>query len=1105
VTGSEDIRLLLDQQRYVDLVTALEEAAYGSESESSELDEWSWTLLLRCRMEQGLMREALALAVRARRQVPEGGGADLWCRYVTLVGGRTALTPRDLDGFIAHCAHRAAEADGATWAGAVAADLYGRGLAIRLTQAGLPSRERAAAAAAFERAADAYHRAGLPQEGDRATRQAASVLRGGPGPDLPRARELLASAAARARARGDALALAELDFAVAELNLGAAFADSAGRRVDLTRFLAALQDGADRIDAAGGCLGEPRALWAVGKLLLEQGFPEGVEPAESAARGFRRADAPGWELPVWLSLEVWYTRRGDAAGRERAGREAAALTERTGNALAGEARAVGEADAALRGGSPGRAEALTDGKDLLSGRFFVGQAVVRSSILASKGMNIEAIELLRAADRELCGRAALSGLLPQVLISLANLVAGTDSAEAHDLLGRGAVAARALGLPVEEAQCLAMRAWVAVAAANRDDGALAGTAAPEGDFDRAVALLEPLTTLEAHDQMVSVCQQRGQAAFFSGDLETCAAWLGRAESVARAAGLGLQLAFTLSYQALVLAQAARGVGPHLYDEADNRLAQAQELLITAGLRGEIWRTLFHRGVCALEAGDRSPDAQERARRWTRADTLLTAAVAEIDRLRTASTTLDTGPLRSQVALMDFGNTSHEEVYRLGFELHWHRRSDPAQALRWLERAKARALLDGLAALTPTDVVLRDSPQLARERALQQRPAATDHEELALRQEIDALHAVMRDGSLDGYTQARTGEPPSYDRLRAALREEERAAAGRRVVVAEYRCAPRETLLFGLRADWDAPRVTAVGLDHARLSRFAAQNFRRPGRVREMQDLADGGERDWHSFAPLVAPLAEWTAPGDIVFLVPHGVLHDLPLHTLPVAGEPLLLRNPVAYSPSSAVLLKLFERKGRGPAGRAGTAAVFADSLDNLPRSGQEGRTVARLLSVQARLGAEVTSARVLDALATCALVHLAGHGRLSTGDGFERGMETSDGVIRASDLLGRQVAAGLVVLSGCETGVNEHRPGDEPVGLTRGLLLAGGASVLVSQWKVADTSAAELLSTFHRALAGGLGCADALQQAARQVARAASDRQHFYHWGAFVNVGDWR
>jgi CHAT domain-containing protein len=255
----------------------------------------------------------------------------------------------------------------------------------------------------------------------------------------------------------------------------------------------------------------------------------------------------------------------------------------------------------------------------------------------------------------------------------------------------------------------------------------------------------------------------------------------------------------------------------------------------------------------------------------------------------------------------------------------------------------------------------------------------------------------------------------------------------------------------------------------------------------------------------VAPLAEWAAPGDVVHLVPHGALHDLPLHTLPVAGEPLLLRNPVCYGPSSAVLLELFGRERRGPAGRTGSAAVFADSLGNLPRSAREGRTVADLLSVGARLGPEVTGERVLDALASHALVHLAGHGRLSTGDGFERGMETSDGVIRASDLLGRHVGAGLVVLSGCETGVNEHRPGDEPVGLTRALLLAGGASVLVSQWKVADASAAELLSAFHRGLARGLGCADALHHAAREAAGTAPDRRHFYHWGAFVNVGDWR
>ncbi|MEU6239170.1 CHAT domain-containing protein [Kitasatospora sp. NPDC047058] len=193
------------------------------------------------------------------------------------------------------------------------------------------------------------------------------------------------------------------------------------------------------------------------------------------------------------------------------------------------------------------------------------------------------------------------------------------------------------------------------------------------------------------------------------------------------------------------------------------------------------------------------------------------------------------------------------------------------------------------------------------------------------------------------------------------------------------------------------------------------------------------------------------------------------------------------------------------PDARRGRAAVFGDPRGNLPRAAHEARAVAELLGLRAEVGEEVTLARVRAALREDGLVHLAAHGLLSAGDGFERGMELADGRLRARALLGEQTTAcGTVVLSGCETGVNEQRPGDEPVGLTRALLLGGSSCVVVSQWQVADDSAAELLMAFHQELRAGAGAPLALHRAALGSAGGTNPRQHFYHWGPFVAVGDW-
>jgi hypothetical protein len=123
------------------------------------------------------------------------------------------------------------------------------------------------------------------------------------------------------------------------------------------------------------------------------------------------------------------------------------------------------------------------------------------------------------------------------------------------------------------------------------------------------------------------------------------------------------------------------------------------------------------------------------------------------------------------------------------------------------------------------------------------------------------------------------------------------------VVAEYFCTPERTVVFAARADWDEPRAAHLPLDYAALQRFAAGTFRQPGGVRMMmEDLADGGLGAWHQFAGLLRPLADWAARDDIIYLVPYGILHGLPLHTLPLDGAPLLDRNPVCYAPAAAVL-----------------------------------------------------------------------------------------------------------------------------------------------------------------------------------------------------------
>ncbi|MGH3459749.1 CHAT domain-containing protein [Aeromicrobium sp.] len=167
---------------------------------------------------------------------------------------------------------------------------------------------------------------------------------------------------------------------------------------------------------------------------------------------------------------------------------------------------------------------------------------------------------------------------------------------------------------------------------------------------------------------------------------------------------------------------------------------------------------------------------------------------------------------------------------------------------------------------------------------------------------------------------------------------------------------------------------------------------------------------------------------------------------------PLGHRNSVCYAPSLAVLLHTLGR----PRKPDRPAAVFGDPRDNLLWAVEGARAVAGSLGVSVpATGAAVTREAVLAALRDAGTVRLAGHARASIDD--------------------------------------------EAVGLVRALLHGGARTLLTSQWRVRDDSARNLLTVFHR-YDTTMPRADALRQAMRTAAG-----EHFYHWGGFVLVGDWR
>ncbi|WP_370354369.1 CHAT domain-containing protein [Catenulispora sp. EB89] len=1093
MTDLERLRVLAEQGRHAELARAAEEVVVGEVAAGSAARGEVDLLCVRNRFEQGYVRDAHEMARRLLSDADPGCRLGLWSEFLALYAEPDADVMARLDEFDRLCAGAAASPDGPV--AALAVDLSARAWTVRQVRGGKGTDSRVESMRRMAHAAEVYRSTGLVRDAADTLRRAAAIGAAGRAAERATALELLHRAGTLARTHGLRIAAAEVRLAVAALAFRDFLDDPSG--YDFAPMVAEFEGAEADFAAAGHAFGEAKVASAVGLLLLAYGSEDGLAFAETAARGFAEADNPLGEQPVWAALSTWHTLRGDPDAARRASERAGILALASGVTLGIEVRALGEAHDALRAGEAGIAGPLLESSGRVAGSgdgagaFPLASLVLAATTASSVGLKAEALERLETVVATLAETGATFALTEALSVA-ATLLTTEDPDRAAALLAQAADLAQDAETFAEQSRYLAQAAWGRVVARHAAGAVPLVDDAVLRDFDKAEAILSAQRTLAARSELVNLYEFRGQAAMFAADWDQCGHWLTRAEHVARTCGLLPQLAAILCHQGLTLITVARRAGPETYDIAADRLEKSLDLYRQTGLRPFVWQVTFHRALCDIEAlrwphpDGVSPSLEERV---ARASELLETVSEEIDYLRRSSEHGAAG--RRQQVWSSFA-ADKQTFYEQAFQLAWDVRGDGAAAWLWLERAKGRALLD----------------------ALGEPPRADATEDTEDTNDADAARTTPEARRLA----AKRSAPAEFGEIRALLEAEE-AATGRRIVLAQYLCTPRRTLMFLASPRHSRPHVVDVPLDHAALRSFAGVTFGVPGGVRMMaQDLADGGLAAWHRFAGLVEPLAAFARPDDVVYLAPHGALNDLPLHTLPIDDVPLIVRNPVCYIPAAAALRHTLTG-GRGP---ERTAAVFGDPRGTLPSARQEAVDVARQLGVKPVLGPDVRREPVLAALASAAVVHIAGHGRVSAADGFDSFMELADrATLRAADLLPVRSAARLVVLSGCQTGVSEQLPGEEHAGFIRALLLSGVTTILASQWRVADDSTRELLTAFHRlrtgtpgtagtartagaAGAAGLGPADALRGAVLDI-RSRPGLDHLYHWGGFVPVGSWR
>ena len=602
-----------------------------------------------------------------------------------------------------------------------------------------------------------------------------------------------------------------------------------------------------------------------------------------------------------------------------------------------------------------------------------------------------------------------------------------------------------------------------------------------GDHEGAAEIYKEIgqARAEGGDESGVACSvaNQGIAAFRSGNLEQAATLLTRSHGLHLAAGN--QLHSVQDQLHLSGVESQRGNLDKALTYAEQALAAAREF----GLVELLWGAEYTVASCRVALAKQSNGGSG----WTEA---LEEALAGYSR---AADVVEL--LRSKVDRPEEREsllTGKEQIYdaAIALCLALKRGKD---AFRFCERARMRSFLEALGSSRLRELE-RDDPAAERRGQLVARllsPLTPAGEKPGLMDELRTLRAEItaRRPALAALTEA---ELPTVDDIRAAIPAD--------TCLLEYYQVSNGIVLFlldqdGLK-DWyalssDTPLETVV------------QRFR---------DEIEGGDAELATgnllFQGLLAPvMPRLTATANLI-VVPHRSLHYVPFSALwyEPAGKDApprkYLRNrfylttipSASYLPYLARTAELDREYGQ--------AVVLGNPTGDLAGAGVEAQRVAAKLGVTAQLGTDATRDALL-AVTAPRVLHVAGHGSYNTEDPLLSGLELADGVVTVEDLLTSGPAPGLLVLSGCVTGISGRKPGDELVGLAQAALRSGTRSVVATLWETFDESSTIFFEHFYEALTQGARVSEAIAWGREALSADPEGYDQPVDWAPFLLIGD--
>jgi CHAT domain-containing protein len=479
-----------------------------------------------------------------------------------------------------------------------------------------------------------------------------------------------------------------------------------------------------------------------------------------------------------------------------------------------------------------------------------------------------------------------------------------------------------------------------------------------------------------------------------------------------------------------------------------------------------------------------------------------------------------------------------------------------EALHYLERAKARAMLDMLAEKTLSSKNKEENELLNQERDLRKRieEISTRQEKISFERPQEPEEEILEAQEKNSISELRNLEIQhravlerieklnpelaslvSINPLRAG---EIQALLDDNTILIEYFIGTENRFIFIVTKE----KVLAMPLEIDSKKLFQKV---REFRVRAVEGItldrlfSKAYERPLSDlYEILIQPIEKEIFGKKNLIIVPHGMLHYLPFQALlSREGKYLIESFTISYLPSATVL-KYARVKNKGNRKDLFAAGNPATELPPLPASELEVKEVSAIFEKRLVLiGQQATKTSVKSQGSRYDLMLLSTHGEMIESSPLKSNLrftpsERDNGRLTVSEIFDMEIKANLVTLSACETALVKGEAGDFPqgddlVGLSRAFIHAGAPSVVASLWKVSDDSTVQLMRNFYQNLRS-IPKAEALRkaqmdlmrstvrftvtragggliQAAQKGSEEVIECSHPFFWAPFILLGDWR